>query len=399
MNSQMVVLVISKHYFPAMGIIRALGTAGCIVDLLSCPSKVWGYDVIAASRYIRTIVRVPDDESAPSCLFDYVARNKTNTYLFPIDDFSVEIVSRFSNELPPYVFFPKVSSSVNYTLAQLMDKSIQHQLAVGSGLNVADERILNMWEDYCIEDIHYPCFCKPLSSISGQKSELHKCDNADELLSYLEERGKRDRNRSILVQEYLNIDCEYTIPGIAIDQDLYFPVVIQKKRVSSFTKGVTLQGETKPLSVLGEALGSVQSFLQSLHYEGTFDLELFNCGGTIYFNELNLRPSAANFAVTKVGVNLPAILMDYYCTSKSIDRGGVDTVPSTIFVNNKVAVADCLAGSISKRECNSIFRHSDYTLLEDKADPNPEAVFQHYQRRVLRFHETKKFVRKIIKRK
>ena len=49
--------------------------------------------------------------------------------------------------------------------------------------------------------------------------------------------------------------------------------------------------------------------LSSLGYHGMIDIELIDCGGTIYFNEMNFRNSGVSYGVTQAGVNLPAMLV------------------------------------------------------------------------------------------
>ena len=68
------------------------------------------------------------------------------------------------------------------------------------------------------EDMVYPCFCKPMESITGYKHEMAKCEDEAELRSHLNRLRRIFADRSVLVQEFLEIDNEIDIGGVCLDQ-------------------------------------------------------------------------------------------------------------------------------------------------------------------------------------
>ena len=69
-------------------------------------------------------------------------------------------------------------------------------------------------------------------------------------------------------------------------------------------------------------IDNILALVKSLHYIGMIDIEIFKTGDGIYFNELNFRSSGVIYAVTKVGVNLPTLLVDIL--AKGISKNSCD---------------------------------------------------------------------------
>ena len=139
------------------------------------------------------------------------------------------------------------------------------------------------------EDMVYPCFCKPMESITGYKHEMAKCEDEAELRSHLNRLRRIFADRSVLVQEFLEIDNEIDIGGVCLDQEIIIPAIIKKTNVAQYEKGVTLAGKVYPVEELGQLQETIVAMLREFHYFGMFDMELNIVGDKIYFNEVNLR--------------------------------------------------------------------------------------------------------------
>ena len=93
----------------------------------------------------------------------------------------------------------------------------------------------------------------------------------------------------------------------------------------------------------------------------------------MYFNELNLRVGASCIAITKMGVNLPEMLINCllgqsYDTQKTV-KG------EATFVNEKEAYEDMLNGGMSPWTYRKHLEGNDIFFIKDTDDPEPYRQF------------------------
>ena len=312
------VVVISRSYSYSTGlsVVRSLGEAGYSVDYIAI--KGLGNSVVKSSKYVRQYVEVKNqrkrsltEQELLNVLTDYLGKDSQKPVLFPVDDYMAAFVDKNRSVLGDIFLIPGITSDDYASLTEYMDKSVQSRLALTAGLPVPKEWIVSLENIPEIpEDMVYPCFCKPLESISGMKTEMAICEDEEDLAIHLKKLRKHRKDRKVLVQEYLKIDQEYAVQGVCIDQDIIIPGVIKKTIVSKKTQGVTLSGQMLPFESLGEICTNVKQMLKDYHYTGMFDLELNCVNGKIYFGEMNFRCGGPNFACFCNGVNLPAMFAE-----------------------------------------------------------------------------------------
>lgn len=375
------VIVLSRNYSTGLGVIRSLGSAGYNVDLVSSTKKKGSSSLITCSRFVRTSVEVQSEiiqgdpgDDLVEALLELRKHNEDKAVLFPTDDFTAAVVLSHKEILKEYFLMPDVLENSRWTFEEIMDKSVQEKLAKESGLLTPEQWTVSLEENiYIPDDMIYPCFVKPLQSISGRKSEMAKCNSREELENHLSEMKKFYSHRSVLVQEYLDIEQEYDLSGVCSDQNVVIPGVIKKTKIASFERGVTMSGKMEPVEAISEIRDSVDRFLKSIHYTGMFDMELNFSKGRFYFNEINLRSGGPSYFYYLCGINLPALAVQ--AVSGKWTETEISLETGKTFVYEKVCWEDYIHGYINRKEKNRIISGADYRLIKNEDDPLPGKAF------------------------
>lgn len=382
-NSKPLVIVLSRNYSTGLGVIRSLGAAGYDVDLIASTKKKGSSVIASSSKYVRNSVevvtsRIQGDKGTEivEILKKYAKTHKERMILFPVDDFTASVVDANRETLKESFCMPEIIEKEGLSINRLMDKTVQGRLAEDAGLLTPEEWVVSLRNNIEIpEDIKYPCFVKPIQSVSGHKTEMAVCDTREKLENHLFEMKKFFSDREILVQEFLKIDKEYDLSGVCLDQEIILPGVIEKTRIAQYEQGVTMSGKMLPIDVLGEVKDKIIEFLQQIRYVGMFDMELCLCGDRIYFNEINFRSGGPNYFYHQNGANLPEIFVDAILGKKFDSNKVLIKKFGKTFVYEKVAWEDYIHSYISYQELKKCINEADYTLLQDKNDPAPGKYF------------------------
>lgn len=375
-------VVLARNYSTALSVIRGLGVAGYEIDLVITvrDKDAKQAEIAACSKYVRnahilTGRKYSDstDQKVVDCLKEYEGRH----LLFPIDDYSVMLADKHREELAEHFIMPYIVGGGFQELSRLMDKTVQSELARQAGMKVPKEWVLDLGSFEIPEDMCYPCFVKPLQSVLGYKTEMKRCNNAHELAAHLAKLVEKNRDRSILVQEFLEIDEEISMSGVCADQEILLPALVAKSRIGKHETGVTLSGSLVPVESVGEKTAlEIFEVLKAFHYVGQFDMEVLRCGEEYYFGEVNLRSGGPNFAYTLNGMNLPKI------AARVIEDGPEHIWDEPVkisfhkpFVYEKVAWEDYLNFRISRKELKEILGETEDKLLNWAEDPAPGQMF------------------------
>ena len=382
-SKDVLIVVISGNYSTGLGLVRSLGSAGYKVDLISTVKRKGSSLIASSSKYVRNsaeIFMTGDDERDQKSILDKIKEYRKETgftkILIPADDRSSFILDDCRDELKEDFIIAGYVNDGEKRLSSLMDKAVQGKAASEFGLKRPEEWMIDLSREAEIPfDMVYPCFIKPLRSIEGNKTEMTKADNADELRKCLNKLRQEDSDRAVLVQRYLNIEKEYDIGGVCIDDKVIIPGMIEKIRVAQFERGVTLAGRMVSCEPLGETFDRICEMMRSFHYTGLFDLELILSGGELYLNEVNFRAGGPNYSYTLNGNNLPAMLIggilgDVPETADQSFRGG------RTFVYEKVAWEEYIQGFMTKKELKETIEGADMRLLSNSDDPGPGKIFE-----------------------
>ena len=379
------VIVLSRNYSTGLSVIRSLGAAGYTVDLVASAYKAGTSRIASSSKYVRKSVEVVSqkvkegdgDNGLLTELLKYAGQYEQKPVIFPTDDYTTSVMDQNREVLEEHFIMPTIVGGGNGCLTDHMDKTLQAKLAQEAGLLTPREWIISLADaeiDIPAEMV-YPCFCKPIESVTGYKREMARCNDEKALRDHLTKLQKNFSNRSILVQEFLEIDNEIDLSGVCLDEEIIIPAIIRKWNVAKYERGVTLAGKIVPFEELGDLQQKIVAMLKKFHYVGMFDMELNIVGDKIYFNEVNLRSGGPNFSYFMSGVNLPALFVKEALGTRHTPEEEWVSAYGKSFIYEKVAWEDYMHGYMSKRELDDRMAAADITLLNNSDDPEPCRLF------------------------
>ena len=371
------VIIMGKNYCTSLGVIRALGRAGykSIVIKVSRKKPRLKTPELFSKYVVRYEQVYGDREKGVLRILEELAEDEKKL-IIPTDDDCAYILDRNYGRLSDHYDLPTAGKKGG-RLAELMDKSVQKQIARENGIRCAESATLRRDErnQYTIpQGIPFPCFVKPSLSAVSNKNGIRKCGNREELQSFLD--AIASQVHSVIVEEYIDAENEYVLPGLSLDGDrVIIPGVIKKTKVGEGSlKGITAKGIPVHGEKFEELLRQMKELMKSIHLTGLFDIEVLEFKGMFYFNELNLRNGAAGYGITGNGVNLPAVYAD--CVIKGMKPEGAYSLSSEKgFVSEKVELDSFVRGDITFGEMMEDIRSSCIRFIRDPDDRIPYLHF------------------------
>lgn len=193
-------------------------------------------------------------------------------------------------------------------LGKLFNKEEQCKLAGECGLTVPFSIVYERGTPLPEDKIVFPIITKPLVSSQGAKSDIHICQNKQELLQALEAESHCDR---FLMQEFIEKEYEIDAVGVSTPRGVTMGGAIQKIRHWPRLVGAGAFGIFKKISDFNIDLCGLQEFLKRAGYYGPFSVEFLHApNGRNYFMEVNFRNEGLAYASTCAGANLHALYLD-----------------------------------------------------------------------------------------
>lgn len=401
---QQKVVIIGHSYSSRLSIIRSVAQIGCEVSVI----VLTGYKrdgktlntrkpIDCYSKYVSHVYYCHrrDTEGLINILIEKCSDKQQKVILFPDSDDSVVTIDTNHDRLAKYFCFPHIcndSGSIEYW----MDKFHQKEAARQVGLNVAEGVVIDIQDGkYIIPDsVQYPCYTKPLATMNGGKGGMHRCNNTQELTEALDEYiSTRTRTGKVLAEQYKEIDTEYALLGFSDGKEVVIPGVMKLLVISKKNKGIALQGMVMPVAGLENVVDKFKRLIQTIGFVGVFDIDFYVSGGKVYFCEVNLRFGGSGYAVTKMGVNLPAMFVRH-CQGKPWKEDVMDIHDSAVYVNERMLMDDWYNGFISYKDLKHFRKTADICFIPDVDDPQPERQYKNE----LWERMATKFIKKLIKR-
>lgn len=383
-NEKTEVILLGANYANALGMVKSVGEAGYNVNLIHHTSilKKKRLTPDMASHYVVKGEYV--DQKNDKAMLEALLKRFRKDYKIVVmaaDDFSASFLDRYYDELHPYFHVLQWESGKG-ALTSFTDKEKQKQVATKVGFPVAQCWSVTVpvpgQPVQLPEGILYPCITKPeVSAGNGMsKALIEVCQSEAELTAYFE-RVSQEASGSILVEEFLTIDEEYTIPGARLEDEVIVPCYIRKIETGKGkVRGLTVMGEVQSTDVYPKLKADIAAFVREIGLQGIFDVEIIRCNGKYYFNEINLRSSAATYAVTGSGVNIPGIYIDYML-GKDWKKNNRQITAGTKFINEKPALQCCLQKDYTVKQYRKMIETADIHLLTGEGDePSKEAFLQ-----------------------
>ena len=314
--------------------------------------------------------------------------------LVPVDDLVAFAIDEYYDDLKDYYILPNINGQGG-EICRLMSKEAQKDLAIKAGLPVAKGTPLKYESGELVipDTVSYPCFIKPNVSRNSFKTTMMKCESEEELTAVLEER--KARGFDILIEDYIEIKRELSYLGLSTSDGVicpgYFEAVVEG---SESHRGVALMGRLLPADEAEPLMSEVVKFIESLNYNGLFDVDLIeDVNGKVYFVELNLRYGGSGFALTKAGMNLPAMYADYMVKGIKPDPETRMEKTGQKFANEKVLVDEYIEGIVDYGDIKKTMEEADIHFLMDEDDMKP------YRHLMMHFPTITRIRREKIRRK
>ena len=394
-------IVLGWNYSTSLGVVRSLGMAGYTVDLYFVAKTVGSSRITASSKYLRRVAEHigRDDDAIIAELENIYSNEDGQCILIPTDDYTSSLIDRYHRRLSSKFLTPFAGDEEDGAITRLMDKSLQAEKASSFGLRTIRYEKVFLPEAGKIQipvGVEYPCFVKPLVSLDGRKTEMRKDDSETELREHLEMMRAHWSNRTVIVQEFIDIEEEYSISGLCLDQTIILPALLKRLYVGKHERGVTIVGKLVPLEENIPFANQIRAFLKSLHYTGLFCIDLVRSKDTIYFSEINLRSAGSLYGFVKAGANLPSVFVKHLLGMPWDEKETQVTFGKTFFYD-KVGWEDLILGFCSRKEFNTYLKTSDYTFMKDDEDPKPGRVLYRQLERQYYLKRIKKYISAILK--
>lgn len=301
--SQRRAIVIGDSTNNTLSIIRSLGEAKqeqCLI--LKCEEDIC---FVAKSKYLKhgKVFRIMDMEECMPILErlknDYSGEQ---TIICSFDEAAV-FIDKQETRLSPYFRTPSKGKQIG----ALFNKDEQCKLANECGLTVPQSVNFHRSDDVGSISIKYPVLLKPQNSTRGEKSDIHICNNKEDVEIALQEESHCDE---FVLQEFINKEYELDCIGVRTENRVYIPGAVRKIRHYPHLIGAGAYGLFIPVEELDIDLNGVELFLEKAGYYGPFSVEFLHKGNKNYFMEVNFRNEGLAYAATVAGANLHALYMN-----------------------------------------------------------------------------------------
>ena len=307
-NEERQVIVLGADHHNALGIIRSLGEMGIMPYYILISDK-W-INPTTFSKYIKKTYKCScDDNKAILDLLENEFKDLYYPIIIPTGDPAAKFLDENYDSLSKRYIIQNINNKQG-EIIQLMDKQKQMSLCEKYNLKHAktwkvDLNNIDKAINFCNKVIIKPCI-----SADGSKCDIVISDGNDVYKHLLE--FKEKGYGSVLIQEFMNIDKEYSMLGIAYNNDVIISGICQKDYVYPKKRGNTAYGKLIPTQEFKYNIDEFKRILKDVNYTGLFEIETYDVNGELYFNEINFRNSAITYALTGNGVNYVGVYVNNY---------------------------------------------------------------------------------------
>ncbi|MCR5074053.1 MAG: ATP-grasp domain-containing protein [Clostridiales bacterium] len=372
------VIVVGMNYSIALGVIRSLGVLGYGVRLLAFNRRV--EEIAGSSKYVTKCIQTSFDPEHIRQGLDELRGNENNILVIPLNDRCCRIIDEQYEALSEHFILPNMNDRPG-AVSAFMNKTKQKETAEKCGMKTAAGGEYTTDDDGITsakDKVRYPCFLKPSASanIPNSKTALSVCKNEDELIRAMV--LSRDKGcGSVLIEEYLNVTKELCIYGVAGNDFVYAPALVETIREGvAEHRGVAAEGIVRSANRIRDIKEKVEDLVKSTGLTGLFCVDLLQCGDEIYFSEINLRGGGSEYSATLAGANLPGTLADMVYKEKC--TGPDDIIREVHFLNERIELDAFRNGYLSAKDYYRHCKSPTERFIQSDTDPEPWKRFKRY---------------------
>ena len=396
------IVIIGHGYTSRLALIRSLAELGCEITVIVMVFHdrlgrllhfEGGRPVDCCSRYISGFLYCAgqEEDALIELILSRCVRSGQKTILIPDSDFSAAAIDRHQERLREHFLFPHIRHTPG-AVEHWMHKTVQKALAEEVGLTVTRDCTVPLQGGrYAMPaEVRYPCFTKPLATISGGKGFLRRCNDEAALRRILDSVAQQFPDTDVLVEDFRSIDTEYAVVGFSDGENVVMPGVIEFIANSQSHFGIAREGKIRPVAGFEAVLAQFAEFVRRVGFYGLFDIDFYESGGAMYFGEMNFRFGGSGYAYTAMGANLPVrfvhALRHEPCSTQ-------DVGDTATYVNERMAVEDWNFLYLTEDEMRKKIARADIRFVYDERDPGPQRRLEHY----IRVMRIKRMIRKWLK--
>ena len=398
------VVIIGHGFTSRLALIRSLAELGCEITVVvtALHNRLGrllhfegGRPVDCFSRYISGFLYCSGQKENEliDLILSKCVRSGQKTILIPDSDFSAAAIDRHQERLREHFLFPHIGHKSG-AVKHWMDKTVQKALAAEVGLPVAGGCTVPVRGGrYAMPaDVRYPCFTKPLATISGGKGFLRRCDDEAALRRVLDGVAQLFPDTDVLIEDYKPIDTEYAVVGFSDGEHVVIPGVIEFVENCRSHFGIAREGKIRPVTGFEDLLALFAEFVRRIGFCGLFDIDFWESGGVVYFDEMNFRFGGSGYAYTAMGANLPARFVHTMLGQPAVTP---DVQGTATFVNERMVVEDWNFLYLSEAQLREIIRRADIRFVYDERDPAPGRALERLIRRLRVKRTLRKWLRPV----
>lgn len=390
-------VVIAGHSFTSrLSIIRSVAAVSSEITVIDMRGENVKKDFDCYSKYVTRVFfcNRRNSKGLVDLLLSKCKDDQQKVILIPDSDFTAAVIDANHDVLEKYFVFPHIVNTRSNSVEYWMDKMNQKGLALEVGLNVA-KAVIAKKENGTFSipsNVSYPCFFKPLMTMTGGKAGMRKCvKDSDVQQSFDFINDHKSSCNEVLLEEYKEIETEYALLGFSDGKTVIIPAILELLVISKVIKGIALQGKIMPTTGFEDLIEKFKLFVLKMGFIGIFDIDFFKCNGKFYFCEMNLRFGGSGYAVTKMGVNLPEMMVRYFMGEKQTIND-YSITGTSLYVNERMNFGDYENGAITYDQYKDFMTTSNICFIDDAEDPDPAKQFK----KMVLAYRLRRFIKSIL---
>lgn len=285
------VIILGDDNVNTLGVIRNFGENGikAIIFIISDTKFI----AVKKSKYVEKCYICENEQKAIKKMIELYGKEEFKPVIFTTSDKATSEIDKNYNKLNNNFIISNINNTENQ-INKYMDKYEQYKVAKECNINMAKSMIIDISLNQNVE-ITPPVIIKPLISAEGKKIDITICKTEKEIQDAITF-FKNNNYKNVLIQEFLNVDCEYDIAGFAYKDNIFMPVCTKKIRIWPEKKGSTTYGKIESIEYIKKIERQLKTLITTLNYKGIFDIEIFQVDNQYYFNEMNFRNSCISYS-------------------------------------------------------------------------------------------------------
>ena len=357
------IIIFGGDNYNTLGMIRTLGEKEISFQAIIVRNN---FLIASKSRYLKNkkVDIVTSIEDGYKILLNYGKDREDKSFILVEGDYLTGYLDRHYDELCNKFIWNYASKQGE--LSKYLNKQAQIELVKECGIKVPASQIVNRGE--IPDNIEYPIMTKAVTSeISAWKSEVHICNNEDELRHAF----TKIKSDKIILQKYIKKKNELCLDGYSVNGGNLQFISMATSYTYLLDGGYSFYATITDFADK-ELEAKVTEVMKKVGYEGIYCIEfIIDEDGTPYFLEINFRNSGWSYASTCVDMPLPILWIESMLT-QNVDAGKKKKIPAGYTFVNDIDDFKTRAGKIiSYKQWFKEYKQCNCKLILGRNDYKP----------------------------